>query len=111
MQDVSQYEGAAYAQRMSDALAAAQHIEPGADLQSACDVNQPDHSEKGDLVVQYADNSAYKGIAKQLAPMLGDLKVGCKLLQATWRVANFGLRHLHLHKFLAGFDTPRHEGG
>jgi hypothetical protein len=77
---VSQYEGAAYAQRMAGELAAAQPVEAGADLRSTCDANQPDHSKKGDLVVRYPDNSAYKAIAKQLMPMLGDVKVGSWLL-------------------------------
>jgi hypothetical protein len=78
MQDVTQYEGAAYAQRMSEALAAAQPVGAGTDLRSTCDPNQPDHGERGDMMVRYADLEAYKAIAKQLPPMLGDSKVcGC----------------------------------
>jgi hypothetical protein len=75
VQDASQYEGATYARRMAETLAAAQPVDQGANLQATCDVAQPDHAEKGDLVVKYADIKAFEALARQLAPMLADLRV------------------------------------
>jgi hypothetical protein len=33
-------------------------------------------------VVRYADNNAFNAIVKQLVPILGDLKVGCRAWDA-----------------------------
>jgi hypothetical protein len=56
--------------------AAAQPLETGkVDLRAYCDIHQPDHDERGDLIVRYSDDKAYKTIAGQLTPMLVDMKV------------------------------------
>jgi hypothetical protein len=76
LQDIAQYEAATYAQHMITAVAAAQQLGQGDDLRAACDVKQPDYDKRGDMVVRYTDNRSFQAIAGQLAPMLGDLKVG-----------------------------------
>jgi hypothetical protein len=61
---------------MVAALAAAQPLDTSSvNLQEFCAVGQPDHDERGDLLVRYKDEQTFKGIATKLHPMLVDLKV------------------------------------
>lgn len=62
---------------MVAALAAAQPLDTSkVDLKDFCAVGQPDHDERGDLLVRYRDDPSFKAIATKLHPMLVDLKVG-----------------------------------
>ena len=53
-----------------------QPLDSSVDLKAFCAVGQPDHDERGDLVVRYRDDKEWKSLATKLHPMQPDLKVG-----------------------------------
>lgn len=63
---------------MADSLAAAEQLDLSkTDIKSYCDTSQPDHAHASsvDAVVYFKTSKEYESLAKQLRPMLTDLKV------------------------------------
>lgn len=75
-QDLSQLEGAAYAQQMDGWLKAAQPLDPAINIQQYCAITQPADADTSDLLVHYSDQAGFTALAKKLPPMLFDHKGG-----------------------------------
>jgi hypothetical protein len=67
---------AAAAAAAAAAVIITQPLDASVDLKAFCAVGQPDHDERGDLVVRYRDDKVWKDLAAKLHPMQPDLKVG-----------------------------------